>query len=84
MKKTVFGRVYVTVTKELEIDDLMLADLDEKEVEDVFIEKANDEFGGINGFVGNGGTDKLIGVTEDDESIYEDGEVEFFEVVDLK
>lgn len=84
MKKKVFGRVYVTVTKELEIDDLMLADLDEQEVEDIFIEKANDEFGGIHGFVGNGRTDKLIGVTEHDESIYEDGEVEFFEVVDLE
>lgn len=80
MKKKVYGRVYVTVTKELEIDDLTLAGLDEQEVEDIFIEIANEEFGGISSFVGNGGTDKIIGVTEHDESIYEDGEVEFYEV----
>lgn len=73
MKKKVYGRVYVTVTKELEIDDLTLAGLDEQEVEDIFIEIANEEFGGISSFVGNGGT-------EHDESIYEDGEVEFYEV----
>lgn len=80
MKKKVYGRVYVTVTKELEIDDLILAGLDEQEVEDIFIEIANEEFGGISSFVDNGGTDKIIGVTEHDESIYEDGEVEFYEV----
>lgn len=41
MKKIVYGRIYVTVTKELEIDDLMLADLDEQEVEDIFIGKSD-------------------------------------------
>lgn len=84
MKKKVYGRVYVTVSKELEIDNSELTDLDDQEVEDMFIEKAINEFGGISGFVGNGGTDKLIGVTEDGESIHDDGEVEFFEVVDLE
>lgn len=41
------------------------------------IEKAHSDFGGISEYYGNGGSDKLIGVSEADESIYGDGEVEF-------
>lgn len=80
MKKKVYGHVYVTVYKEIEIDDSELQGLDEDEIKELFIEKAYDEFGGISSFVGNGGTDKLIGVYGSDEGLHEDGEVEFEEV----
>ena len=82
MKKKVYGNVYVTVYKEIEIEDTELQGLDEEEVRELFIEKAYDEFGGISSFVGNGGMDKLIGVYGSDEGLYGDGEVEFSEVDD--
>lgn len=41
------------------------------------IQKAYEEFGGVNDYCGNGGTDKLIGVDGDTEWIEADGIVEF-------
>lgn len=52
----------------------------EAENEDDAIQKAYEEFGGVNGYCGNGGTDKLIGVDGDTEWIEADGIVEFNDV----
>lgn len=52
----------------------------EAENEDEAIQKAYEEFGGVNGYCGNGGTDKLIGVDGDTEWIEADGIVEFNDV----
>jgi hypothetical protein len=51
----------------------------EAENEDDAIEIADEKFSGITSFCGNGGVDKLIGVSGDDESIYCDGEMEWSE-----
>lgn len=51
------------------------------------IEKAYEECAGPMGFVGNGGCNKLIGVTDSDcakVSIYCDDEVEYTEVEEIK
>lgn len=45
--------------------------------EEEAIEKANEEFGGITSYCGNGGMDKLIGVDGINESIDADGEAWF-------
>lgn len=52
----------------------------EAENEDDAIQKAYKEFGGVTGYCGNGGTDKLIGVDGDTEWIEADGIVEFNDV----
>lgn len=55
-------RVYGTVTAEVYVN-VEAAD------EEMAIEEAEREFGGIDGFCGNGGSDKLVGVHGTDESI---------------
>lgn len=47
------------------------------ENEEEAIQKAYEEFGGVNDYCGNGGTDKLIGVDGNTEWIEADGIVEF-------
>ena len=49
----------------------------EAESEEEAIQKAYEEFGGVNDYCGNGGIDKLIGVAGDTEWIEADGLVEF-------
>lgn len=49
----------------------------EAESEDEAIQKAYEEFGGVNDYCGNGGIDKLIGVDGDTEWIEAYGIVEF-------
>lgn len=66
MQYTVTGTATVTVCIEVDVDDK----------EDA-IDVAYEEFGGIHSFCGNGGMDKLIGVSGTHESIEIDGEVEF-------
>lgn len=66
MKFRVYGNATVVISTVVEA-----------ETRDEAIEKAYEEFGGIGGFCGNGGTDKLIGVTGEHESIEADCEVEF-------
>lgn len=56
-KVRVYGTATVTISTVVEVDN---ADLDE------IIEKAEEKFGGINNYVGNGGINKLIGITGDD------------------
>lgn len=41
------------------------------------LEMASYKFGGVTSYCGNGGTSKLIGVSEDRETIEADGEVEW-------
>lgn len=55
------------------------------EVDDIdyAVDVAAEEFGGITGYCGNGGNDKLIGVTGDAESISCWGEVEWNEDVEV-
>lgn len=54
----------------------------EAETEEEAIEKATEEFGGLYGFVGNGGIDKLVGVNGLNEHIYADEEPEFDDVTE--
>lgn len=58
MKYTVIGSTRVTVSMDVEANSAAEA-----------IEKANNEFGGIIAYVGNGGCDKLIGVAGETETI---------------
>lgn len=70
MKVTVNGTVTLDVSIIVEVDDL-------DDAPDV----AAEEFGGITGYVGNGGNDKLIGVTGTNESISCLGQVEWEDVL---
>ena len=67
----VFGHATVTVSTVIEVKD------DENLTEEEIYDRAGENFGGIMSFVGNGGTDKLIGVDEYEETIAADDEPEF-------
>lgn len=69
-KVRVYGQTTVTVCIEIEVDD---GCADEEEIFD----KAGREFGGIHSFAGNGGFDKIIGVSGSRESIEPDDWPEF-------
>lgn len=72
MKKYgVFGHTTVTVSTVIEVPDD--EELDEQEI----YERASDSFAGIGAFLGNGGTDKIIGVHGSADSIAADEPVEF-------
>ncbi len=72
MKKLrVFGHTEVTVSVAIEVGD------DEELDEDEIFARAEEVFGGIGCFAGNGGTDKLIGVYGWNETIAADNEVVF-------
>lgn len=72
MKKIrVFGHATVTVSTIIKVED------GEKLNEEEIYDRARENFGGIMAFVGNGGTDKLIGVDGYDETISADEEPEF-------
>lgn len=72
MKKLrVFGHATVTVSTIIEVKDG--EELNEEEIYD----RARENFGGIMAFAGNGGTDKLIGVSDYDDTISADEEPEF-------
>lgn len=58
MKYNVYGSVKVWVTIEVEADDAEHA-----------IEVAYDEFGGLSGYAGNGGLDKLVGTNDRNVSL---------------
>lgn len=57
-----------------EIDVSVVIEADNKEEA---LKEAEKYFGGIHSFVGNGGTNKLIGVTGDNEGIESEGEIEW-------
>lgn len=69
MKYRVIGNIQVSVGIIVEAEN-----------EDEAIQNAYEEFGGVNGYCGNGGTGKLIGVDGDTEWIEADGIVEFNDV----
>ena len=72
MKKLrVFGHTEVTVSVLIEVGD------DEELTEEEIYDRARENFGGIMAFAGNGGTDKLIGVSDHDETISAAEEPEF-------
>lgn len=74
MKKyKVYGQYTITVMKEVWAAD-----------EDEAINKADDRFGGVIEYVGNGGVDKLIGVSQDDESVAADGMIEWQDAEELE
>lgn len=81
-KYTVTGRVYTSVNMTFDISDLPedVRDLSPSDLEDYLLDKAYDDFGGISNYLGNGGSEKLVGVTGSNESLYCDDEVEFFDV----
>lgn len=66
MKYRVIGNVQVSVGITVEAES-----------EEDAIQKAYEEFGGVNDYCGNDGTDKLIGVDGSTEWIEADGIVEF-------
>ena len=59
----VMGHAEVLVTTVVEVDD------DEELDEDGIIDRAHEMFTGIGAYCGNGGTDKLIGVDGEDDTI---------------
>ena len=67
----VFGHATVTVSTVIEVKD------DESRTEEEIYDRARENFGGVMSFVGNGGIDKLIGVSEYEETIAADEEPEF-------
>ena len=74
MKKyKVYGSYTITVMKEVWAND-----------EDEAMSKADEKFGGVVEYVGNGGYDKLLGVEEYDESVAADGMVEWNEAEELE
>lgn len=74
MKKyRVFGHTTVTVSTVLEVSDEEVEELDEAEI----YERAAETFSGIGAFAGNGGCDKIIGVSGWHDSISADEDVEF-------
>ena len=70
MQFDVFGTITVSVTCRVTADN----------AEDA-VEAAYEEFGGVRNYVGNGGTDKLIGVRGTHESIECGDDVEWAEAV---
>lgn len=62
----VFGHCSVNICVEIQANS-----------EEAAIKKASKNFGGIESYLGNGGSDKLIGVNGENESIYPIEEVEF-------
>jgi hypothetical protein len=74
MKKfKVRGQYTITVMKEVWAND-----------EDEAINKADKKFGGVVEYVGNGGYDKLVGVSESDESVAADGMIEWEDAEELE
>lgn len=74
MKKyKVYGSYTITVMKEIWAND-----------EDEAFSKADEKFGGVIEYVGNGGSDKLLGVDGYDESVAADGIVEWNEAEELE
>ena len=74
MKKfKVCGQYTITVMKEVWAND-----------EDEAINKAANKFGGIVEYAGNGGYDKLIGVSQYDESVAADGMIEWENAEELE
>ena len=74
MKKyKVYGSYTITVMKEVWAND-----------EDEAFNKADEKFGGVIEYVGNGGSDKLLGVDGYDESVAADGMVEWNEAEELE
>jgi len=71
-KYRVYGSVSVSVSIEVEAAD-----------KDAAIEAAYGNFGGLTNYAGNGGTDKLVGVYEDEVSIEADGSEPVFTDVEL-
>jgi len=70
-KIRVFGHATVTVSVLIEVED------NEELTEEEIYDRARENFGGIMAFAGNGGTDKLIGVSDFEETISADEEPEF-------
>ena len=74
MKKfKVYGQYTLTVMKEVWANDEYEA-----------MNKADDQFAGIIEYVGNGGYDKLVGVSEGNESLAADGIVEWNDAEELE
>ena len=71
MSKTfkVYGNFIGTVSIEVEVTEEDLEEMGYDDYEEAAREIASENFSGLKNFVGNGGVDKLIGVTGSDESI---------------
>lgn len=67
----VFGNTNVVVTTVIEVPD------NEELTRDEIYAKAYESFQGVSSFAGNDGTDKLIGVNGEKDTIDADNEVEF-------
>jgi len=73
MKKyKVYGTVTVGVSIEIEADS-----------EEDAIEQAGYELDDLDAYCGNSGTDKLIGVSGSDESVWSDGGIEWQEAEEI-
>lgn len=68
----VFGDAVVTVSCVVSVREETVAGLSEDELRKLLCKRAEKKFGGIHGYLGNGGDDKLAGVENDRESIAAD------------
>lgn len=73
MRYRVFGHTSVTVVVEVDADS-----------EDEAYEIALDKISSLDGYCGNGGIDKLIGVCGDDESVSADEEIIYDDINEIK
>lgn len=70
--------VYVEI--EVEVDEEEIKELDEDNLKDFLIDKANEEEGFyLTGYCGNGGSDKLVGVAGANVSVYPSEEAKYEE-----
>lgn len=76
---TVYGTVQTNIEVVINLTEEEMEGLSNEEIQDVLIEKAYDDFGGISAYLGNGGDDKIIGVTGSNESIHCENDPEFYE-----
>jgi len=76
------GTATIYVRCEVELTDNDTLGLTEDEIWELVIERANSEFGGLSRYCGNGGMDKLVGVSGVGESVDIDEEFEGFDEVE--
>lgn len=76
------GTATIHIRCEVELADNETLGLTEDEIRELVIERANGEFGGLSRYCGNGGMDKLVGVSGVGESVDIDEEFEGFDKVE--
>lgn len=84
-KYRVYGKIVCFIDCKVEISQDRVNEAMERgdSINELVIEEAYETFGGVTCFAGNGGSDKIIGVSGSGESIYPCDEFEFNEVEEI-